>query len=199
LPELAATFAKIGNHRVRAWGTIGGNLVAGDPRHDGPPLLAAMGAHGIVVNAGGQHRAEVARLVSGLDPRDLLTEIRIPAPGAGEGIGFEKLFYSAGDYALVSAAVGLRLATDGQVAAARLALSGAAFGCAQVVLVQPPNPGPGLPIDVVRAAAERAAAEAPAVDDFRGSADYKRHVAEVLLARALAAAGVRAEARGELS
>ncbi len=44
LPAAASAWSRLGNIRVRLAGTVGGNLLAGNPAYDGPVILGALGA-----------------------------------------------------------------------------------------------------------------------------------------------------------
>jgi carbon-monoxide dehydrogenase medium subunit len=108
--ELSAMFARIGNIRVRAWGTVGGNLALAEPSQDPPVLLAALGAAVDVTGPGGTRRIPVAELSYGpmstvLEPQELLTRVILPLPEAGERCAYRKFLpKTADDYATVSAA-----------------------------------------------------------------------------------------------
>ncbi|MPY99398.1 MAG: hypothetical protein GEU97_15620 [Actinophytocola sp.] len=63
LPDLAAVWRRLGNPRVRACGTLGGNLITADAHYDVAALLAATGA----------------RLIYSPATQRLLTHIEFPA------------------------------------------------------------------------------------------------------------------------
>jgi CO/xanthine dehydrogenase FAD-binding subunit len=194
LPELSAMFAHIGNLRVRAWGTVGGNLALAEPSQDPPIMLAALGAAVDVTGPGGSRRIPVAELSDGpmstvLQPRELITRVILALPQAGERCAYQKFLpKTADDYATVSAAV--RVILDGRrVSAARVfcgAVGPVPVSCdhAAELLVGRVLDEPGQLDDVVSAVR---GAVSP-VGDHRGSADYKREMAGVFVRRALVAA-----------
>lgn len=55
-PDVAAAWRTIGNVRIRAAGTLGGNLAAFHPGYDAAPILAAAGAEIVVAEADGTER-----------------------------------------------------------------------------------------------------------------------------------------------
>ena len=122
-------------------------------------------------------------------PAEMLVEIRVPLR-AGAGSAYEKVDRRVGDWAVVAAGAALELA-GGTIARAGVALAAVGGDItsreAEAALVGEP-PSDAL---FARAAALAAGACAP-VTDQRGSAEYKRHVAGVLVERALRRASARA-------
>lgn len=77
-PDLAAAWRTIGNVRIRAAGTLGGNLAAFHPGYDAAPILAAAGAELVVAEPDGtEFRCAVTDL-----PRDrLIVGCEVPLSG----------------------------------------------------------------------------------------------------------------------
>ena len=129
-------------------------------------------------------------------PGELLTAVTVPPPAASSGSAYIRLeFRRAMEIAVVGAAALVTLTDDGRIAAARVALTAVA-----PTVVRAPNAEQVLVGAIVeratfRAAAEAAAAAAHPIDDVRASADYRRAMLVVVVARTLAAAAARA--RGE--
>ena len=94
-PDLAAAWRTIGNVRIRAAGTLGGNLAAVRPGYDAAPILAAAGAEMIFAEPdGAEARCTVADL-----PRDrLIVGCEVPLAG--------RVVYDRSLKPVVSAAVG---------------------------------------------------------------------------------------------
>ena len=121
----------------------------------------------------------------------MLTTIRIPAPPAGHGFAYEKMKRKVGDYATAAAAV--ILVTDGGACRdARIALT----NLADVPLFAPDAASALVGTAVDDAAIDKAVLAAVAitdpVSDLRGPAEFRRHVAGVILRRAIARARGRA-------
>jgi carbon-monoxide dehydrogenase medium subunit len=192
MPVLAMMFGHIGNVRVRAWGTVGGALA--EPSPDPPVLLAAMGAEAVTTAPRGTSRWPLTELSDGpmsrrLESGELITAVEVPVLAPDERCSYLKFLpRSAADSATVTAGVRLRL--DGaRVAAARLYCGSLGpvpiecRGAAELLVgrsVEDPSWLDGI--------AESVAVAVSPVSDRRGSADYKRRTAGVIVRRALRAA-----------
>jgi carbon-monoxide dehydrogenase medium subunit len=170
-PILGEVCAQIADVQVRNRGTIGGNVCTNDPTNHLPPLLAALGARMTIVGPDGERTVSAAEFFLGVyftavGPGELLTRIHVPA---GRRDGFAAVTLGVDGTCIVSAAAAL----DGGV---RVAL-----GCVDAVpvVLEPASDDP----DAVRAAVREAALEPPS--DVHASADYRRHLAEVLAVRAI--------------
>jgi carbon-monoxide dehydrogenase medium subunit len=198
-PVMRDTAGGIGDPQVRNWGTIGGSCAHADPSSDWPAVMQAVGASFVCRSAAGE-RVLPARgffvdaFQTGIEPTEVLTEVRIPLPAARTGSAYEKLERRAGDFATVGAAALLAIGADGRIAAAGLALTAvgdAPFAAtdAEAALV---GAAPGD--EAFTAAARAAAAQAKPVADGHGPADYKRAMVREIAIRALRRAAERATA-----
>lgn len=190
LPAYAALSAGVANVRVRAAGTLGGNLCFAEPHADPPALLAALGARVVLAGEGGTREEPVERFVAGAfettcRPGEVLTAVVIPL-SPGSRVAYERF----GHLERPSVTVAVVLETDAaapRVARARVhvgAVAGrpAAAPGAEALLS-------GVPLGEVaalaRGAGERAGGEATVDADLHGAEDYKRHLVGVLVERAL--------------
>ena len=181
---------------VRNRGTIGGALCQADPSEDLSAVCAAVGARMVIRGLDGERVVEMDEFHRGpyqtcVDEDEILTEIRVPAP-ARTGSAYEKVDRRAGDWAVVAAGASVTLDGRGAVSDAGIGLAavGAGVSCPRArasLLGAPPTAK-----SIERAAAIAAGEEAAPVTDQRGSAEYKRHVAGVLITRALTRAVARA-------
>ena len=111
VPILRETSLQIADPQVRYVGTLGGNVANGDPGNDMPAVMMCLGATLPGHRQGRRTRASPARefyqgaYFTALEPGEILTAIRIPAPPAGHGYAYEKLKRKIGDYATAAAAV----------------------------------------------------------------------------------------------
>jgi aerobic carbon-monoxide dehydrogenase medium subunit len=174
-PILGEVCAQIADVQVRNRGTIGGNVCSSDPTNHLPPLLVALGATFTVVGSDGEREVPAQDFFLGVyltaaGPGELLTRITVPA---GRSDGFASVPIGVDGTCIVNAAASV----NGGV---RVAL-----GCvaATPVVVDAPSADP----EAVRAAVREAALEPPS--DVHASADYRRHLAEVVAARAVEQAG----------
>src|SRR5439155_4053167 len=103
-PILVDTAGVIADPLVRNLATVCGNLAHGDPANDHPATMLALGAEVVATGPRGTRTIAVARFFTGLfstalEPTEVLTEIRIPAPPAGSGGAYMKLERKVGDFA----------------------------------------------------------------------------------------------------
>jgi len=171
-PILGEVCSAIADVQVRNRGTIGGNVCSNDPTNHLPPLMVALGATMTIVGTGGERQVSADEFFVGVymtaaGPGELLTKIAIP-PGKGDG--FAAVTIGKDGTCIVNAAASL----DG--GAPRIAI-----GCVDAVPVrlEPASPEVGVVRDAVRAA------NLDPPGDVHASADYRRHLAEVLAARAV--------------
>jgi carbon-monoxide dehydrogenase medium subunit len=177
-PILAEVVATIADVQVRNRGTIGGNVCSNDPTNHLPPLLAALGARMTIAGANGPREVPAEEFFLGVyftavGPGELLTRITIPPPD-GAGDGFAATTIGADGTCIVSAAAVVK---GGR---ARVAL-GAVSAVPEIV---------EAPVESVAEAVRGVDLDPPA--DVHASADYRRHLAEVLAGRAVRQASERA-------
>lgn len=180
VPLLAHVAGQIGDPQVRHRGTIGGSVVHGDPASDLPAALLALRATLVARGPGGEREIAVDEFFTGflettLADDEVLTEIRVPAmPGAGWA--FEKFTRRAQDWAIVGVA-----AVSG---------NGSGPGVALVNMAASPQRAAGVE-EALRSGASAADAAARAdegtepPDDLNASSEYRRHLAQVLVRRAV--------------
>ncbi len=128
-----------------------------------------------------------------LAPDEILTEIRIPAPGPKTGGAYVKLERKVGDFATAGAAVQVTLGKGGEVASAGIGLTNAGLTPVQAEAAEKFLAGKKPDAATIAETARLAAQSAEPSADRRGSVEYKVEMARVLTARALKAAIARAE------
>jgi carbon-monoxide dehydrogenase medium subunit len=177
-PILGEVCNQIADVQVRNRGTIGGNICSNDPTNHLPPLLVAVGATMTIVGPDGRRSVPAEEFFLGVymtaaGPGELLMKISLP-PGKSDG--FASVPIGKDGTCIVNVAASL----DG--GAVRLAI-----GCVDAVpvLLTPDS----TEEDVVRSAVRDAKLDPPW--DVHASADYRRHLAEVLALRAVAQAAGR--------
>lgn len=170
-PILGEVAAQIADLQVRNRGTLGGNICTNDPTNHLPPLLAALGARMTIAGADGERTIDASEFFLGVyltavGPGELLTRIHVPA---GRNDGFAAVTLGVDGTCIVSAAA----TVNGSV---RLAL-----GCVDAVpvVLEPASDDP----ETVKSAVRGADLDPPS--DVHASADYRRHLAEVLAVRAI--------------
>ena len=191
-PAMAAAAPQIADPIVRNLGTIGGSLAHADPAGDWASVMLALGAEVVARSVGGERTIPIDELMEStflttLQPNEILTEVRVPAPPPRSGGTYLKLERRVGDFATVGVAVQLGL-DDGRIGSAGVGLT--AVGPRNVRAREAETALLGAePTEEAFAEAARLAAQAAEPSsDARGSAEYKRNVVEVFVRRALAAA-----------
>jgi carbon-monoxide dehydrogenase medium subunit len=186
---LGDTAPQISDPLVRNRGTVAGSLGHADPQGDWASALIAAGASVVARSAGGEREIAVEELVIGpfttsLEPNELITEIRVPDPGPRAAGTYLKLERKIGDYATVGVAVHVSY-DNGTIGRAGIALTAVGPRNLRARRAEEALAGRALDDEAIEEAARLAAEEAEPRDDNRGSADYKRNVVRVFVARGL--------------
>ena len=173
LGEVANTIADV---QVRNRGTVGGNVCSNDPTNHLPPLMVAMGAQMTIVGGDGERTVPAEDFFLGVymtaaGPGELLTKVTLPARN-GAHDGFSAVTIGRDGTCIVNVAATAR---DGE---ARVAV-----GCVSATPILFTCPADE---DAAVGALRDADLDPPA--DVHASADYRRHLAEVLTRRAVRSA-----------
>jgi carbon-monoxide dehydrogenase medium subunit len=126
-------------------------------------------------------------LTTALAPGEILTGLRVPKLGPGWGYRYEKFHLTAQAWAIVGVAAVARR-SDGQVAEARIGLTNMGLVPVRARAAEAAAAGAQASVEALRSAAERADEGTQPPSDLHGGSDYRRHLARVLTARALAVA-----------
>jgi carbon-monoxide dehydrogenase medium subunit len=185
----SAAAAKIADPQVRNRGTIGGSLAHGDPASDMPAVLLACEGSVSVRGPGGVREVPAGELFQGLlttavAEDEVLTEVRLPVM-EGYGYGYEKFNRRQEDWAMVGVCALVRKGADGSCEDVRIGLTHMGSTPLRATAAEQALRGQRLSSESVAAAAERAAEGTEPPADLNASADYKRHLAQVLCRRAL--------------
>jgi carbon-monoxide dehydrogenase medium subunit len=193
-PILREASLQIADPQVRYMGTIGGNVANGDPGNDMPGVMQCLDAQINLVGPDGSRSVAArdyyeAAYMTDREDDEVLTSISFQAPTGG--YAYEKQKRKIGDYATAAAAV-LISKSDGKVASASIAMTNLSD-----VPVWSADAGAALVGTACDAAALDAAVAAMLGDidpseDNRGPVAFKRHVAGVILKRAISRAWDRA-------
>lgn len=191
LPLVSRATPLIGHFQIRNRGTFGGSLAHADPAAEYPAVALAMDAELEIRSADEHRRVPASQFFEGmwttcLAPGELLTRVHIPARVAGEGFAIEEVSRRHGDFAMVGAAVRVKV-EDGEVARCAIALFGMAPTPVRAGSAEATVSGQAATIDP-QAVGELAVADLHPTDDLHASAAYRRRVGAVTVRRALAAA-----------
>ena len=179
VPLIPYVAGLVGDPQVRHRGTIGGSIAHGDPASDLPAAILALDASLVVRGPAGERTVAATDFFHGFLETDIaademLIEIRLPKMG-GAGWSYQKFNRRAQDWAIVGvAAVGVE----------------AGGGVALVNMGSTPVRAASVEASVAAGspAAEAAALASEGLDppsDLNATPAFRRHLAEVLVRRAL--------------
>ncbi|HWD08845.1 MAG TPA: xanthine dehydrogenase family protein subunit M [Actinomycetota bacterium] len=191
-PILAHAAGQVGDPQVRHKGTIGGSVAHGDPASDLPAALVALGAEFVIRGGGNGGTRTVAAtdfytgfLTTVLAPTEMLVEIRVPKRDPDSGWSYIKFNRRAQDWGIVGVAA-LVGAGDAELKDVRVGLANMGPTPLRATAVEQALEGAGK--EAIAGAAEAAAEGTDPVSDTNASAGFRRHLAKVLVRRALEAA-----------
>jgi carbon-monoxide dehydrogenase medium subunit len=188
-PVFAELESQVANIRVRATGTVGGNLCFAEPHSDPATMLLVLGATVRIESAAGIREIPIEQLIAGayanhLAPGEILTRVLVPGAKSNHRAAYMK--FQIHERPMLGLGLWLETPDRGRTfTAARVAV-----GCvspfpsrtsaAEALLT-------GSRAEVEKRLPEAAgliADRADLVDDHEGSAEYKRHLIGVFLRRA---------------
>ncbi|MGA2760996.1 MAG: xanthine dehydrogenase family protein subunit M [Candidatus Cybelea sp.] len=178
---------------VRQMGTLVGSLCHNDPAGDWPVVALASRAEVSVSGKAGMRSVAIDDFIvdsftTAVGTGEMAVEVRFPMPGTRTSGSFQKIERKVGDFATASAAAQIALADDGTVADAGIAIGAVAPKALRVdgaeKLLRGVKPSKALIREAMREA-EKIADPSP---DNRGSIEFKKAMAGVLVGRALTAA-----------
>jgi carbon-monoxide dehydrogenase medium subunit len=187
IPVLAEMESQIANVRVRASGTLGGNLCFAEPHSDPATLLIALRATAHVQGKSGARTLPIDKLITGayetsLADDELLASVDIPIAAKSQRAAYVK--FQLHERPTLSLALVLNLDGDS------IHKATAVVGSVSTLPVQSEKANAllaGSQAQVAKQFGEAAqilAEAADPVEDLEGSADYKRHLIGVFLKRA---------------
>jgi aerobic carbon-monoxide dehydrogenase medium subunit len=188
-PILAEVAATIGDVQVRNRGTVGGNVCVSDPTNHLPPLLVALDSTFTIRSQDGERTVSADEFFLGVyltavGEGELLTKVNVP-PSSGAGDGFAGLTIGEHGTYIVNAAASV----SGD--AARIAIGCVAASPVRAIAMEERLTGSDFSEEAVRAAAEGIGASLDPPSDVHGSAEFRRHLAEVSAVRAVEQAAAR--------
>ena len=188
-PVVAQAMKRLANVRVRNVATVGGNLAHADPHLDLPPIWIALGAQVVILSPGGQRLVPVEEIFAGyyettLRHDDLIAELRVPVRPTWRSTYVKVTTRSAHDWPALGLAVSIAL-KGRQASDLRIVLSAATDRPTRLTAAEAVLRGGEIDRASLRRAGDAAAGQAVIESDDRGSADYKKHLLRVYLARAI--------------
>ena len=194
-PILTAAIRHVAHLTIRNRGTFAGSLAHADPAAELPMMAMLLDARLHIAGPSGARVLAakdffVAALSTALQDSEIITAIELPHLPQPSGWAFEEVARRAGDYALAAAAV--TLAEDqGRIRDVRIALAGVDQTPIRATEAEAGLNGQSLTTETIAQAAKIAAAQCDPPGDLHASADYRRHLVEVLVRRCLITAHQR--------
>jgi len=194
-PLIRETALQIADPQIRNVGTIGGNAANGDPGNDMPAVMQALDAVYELAGPDGARTVAAreyyeAAFFTARQEGEILTAIRIATPPAGHGAAYVKQKRKIGDYATAAAAVVLTM--DGSTCA-NCAIGLTNVADTPLLATDAASILAGTTLDdasIDRAVNAAKAITSPA-EDGRGPAEFRTHVAGVMVERAVKTAAER--------
>jgi len=189
-PLVGQAAGVIGDRQVRHWGTLGGSIAHADPAGDLPTVAVALDATLVLAGPSGR-RSVAARdfftdiFTTAIGADEVLVEVRFPRM-AGWTSRYEKFHRTAQAWAVVGVAAAVRR-ENGSIAEARVAFTNMGPTPVRASATESALAG-ASDLATVKAAAAHAGEGLSPPSDISGSTEYRRHLAGVLTARAVAAA-----------
>ncbi len=197
-PALIDSASLIGGTQIQGRASLGGNLCNAAPSGDSIPNLIAHNAVAKIAGPNGTREIPVEEVCTGprqtsIGDDELLISINFPSNGSGFGANYIRFIpRNEMDIAVAGAGVSVTIEngvfTSGRVALASVAPTPILVKEAEDALV-------GQPVSdaAIQKAADAAKNAAKPISDMRGTAEYRKHLCEVLTRRALNTAVERAQ------
>jgi carbon-monoxide dehydrogenase medium subunit len=196
-PLIAEALPQIAHPQIRNRGTIGGNLSHADPASELPAVAVALGARFRIQKAKGERWCDaseffVGALTTDLQPDEMLVEIELLPPKPGTGSCFMEVSRRRGDFAVAGLAAMVTLGQREECANVRLALCGVGETPIDTSSAADLLTGHVLTEEAIREVAASVQTMIDPSGSVHATADYQRHIAGVLVERALKKAYQRA-------
>jgi carbon-monoxide dehydrogenase medium subunit len=194
-PLLAETAAHIGDVQVRNMGTIGGSVAHADPSADYPAALQALEARFVLKGAKSERTVAatdffVDTFTSAIEEGEIVREVIVPVEDSGVGTSYQKNVQPASGFAIVGIAARIRR-SGGKIAMARIGVTGLSNKSYRATSAEKALEGTSGSATEIQHAAALVPEGVEANSDLHASADYRRHLAVVYAARAIASALAR--------
>src|SRR5262245_55921671 len=196
LPILREAIEQVAHPAIRNRGTVGGSLVHADPSAELPLLAVALDAT-FHLRSARANRSIAAKdfyqgyLMTDIAANELLIAIDFHLPPEDSGWCCTEIARRHGDFAIVAVAVLLGCGRDRRIDFARVALGGVGPAPLRVEAAEAALLGKRPGEEVFRCAGDAAAQAVDPLADIHASSSYRRHLAGVLVRRALTTAASR--------
>ncbi len=194
VPLLSQTAGLVADPAIRHRGTFGGSCAHADPSGDMPSVAAALDAEFVIAGPGGRRTVAASDFfvdffttAVGLD--EVLVAVRLPKQD-GWGSHYEKFHRTAQAWAIVGVAAAVKVEA-GTITGARIALTNMGPTPVRAASVEAALVGGPATSEAIAAASASAADGTSPTTDTHADAEFRKHLARVLTARAVAKAAGR--------
>jgi aerobic carbon-monoxide dehydrogenase medium subunit len=183
---------------VRQLGTVVGSLCHNDPAGDWTATALASRATVVVRGKAGTRRIPIDEFLvdsfaTAVGEGEMALGAEFPVPDDRTAGSYQKVERKVGDFATAAAAVQVSLNADGTIRTAGVALSAAGACALRVHAAEQLLAGQKPSAELIRAASNAAWQRSAPQADLRGTVEYQKHLAGVLVARGLRQALARLE------
>jgi carbon-monoxide dehydrogenase medium subunit len=175
---------------VRQMATVVGSLCHNDPAGDWTAAALASRAEIVVRGAAGERTVPIDEFLvdsftTAVADGEIAIAVRFPLPDDRTAGAYQKVERKVGDFATAAAAVQLSLDANGTIRLAGIALTAAGPCAVRVADAEALLVGQKPSAEAIRAASDAATRRSEPQADLRGSVEYKKHLAGVLVTRGL--------------
>ena len=186
LPQTATTIADV---QVRNRGTIGGSVAHADPAGDVPAAIVALEAEIKITGPNGERWVKcddffLGLLMSVLEPDEVVTAVKVPVTGADKTAYLKAAPRSSG-FAVVGVAVRLTMDNQSVCSRAAIGITGVTDKAYRPERTEQMLTGKKLDTALIQQAAAEATRNIEVIEDINGSAEYRKHLTEVYVERAI--------------
>ena len=193
VPLLSQAVPYVAHLAIRNKGTIGGSLALGDPAAEYPAVALALNASLVIQNAKGERRVKaqdffISLYRTAVQPEEVLVAVEFPIAASNQKFVFMELARRMGDYAMVGLALALTM--DGKTIR-ECAISLMAMDDKPILAPSAMKSLTGQQIqsESILQAQNALEKDLDPPGDLQANAATKKHLARVLLSRALTQAG----------
>jgi len=188
VPLLSQTAGLVADPAIRHRGTFGGSCTHADPSGDMPSVASALDAEFVVAGPGGRRTVPASDFfvdffTTAVGPDEVLVAVRVPKMD-GWGSHYEKFHRTAQAWAIVGVAAAVKV-EGGSISAARIALTNMGSTPIRASSVEAALVGGPATAEAISAASATAADGTSPTTDTHADAEFRKHLARVLTARAV--------------
>ncbi|CAM5581745.1 FAD binding domain-containing protein [Streptomyces aurantiogriseus] len=202
IPLLPEATGCIGHLETRHRGTVGGSLAHADSAAELPCTAVTLDATVVARGPSGTRTIEAQDFFRGwtttaLEPEEVLVAVRYPVPPQAAGHGFVEVARRVGDLALAGAAAVVNLDEDGRFTSVSVGVLGISDTPVRAWAVESALIGEASTAENIARAAEEIVPSVTSGDDLHATRAYRRHLARLVVRRAITAAVARAHERSD--